>query len=234
MNAAIRWLADFVRGRTGEWPDRGDRLRVLAIAAVIVISSAATIVYGYRQGLLTGEQIYQCLAALLFIAAAVGLYYRSKAAYIGAYIFSLVLMASLAMPTVWLPVFAVLAWNGQNSAPISAMAIVEAWSILWTAFFVYAALRFIEFYGWLRRIGTKFGAALSGLIIVGGIFLVVWSAIDMSVGNSFVQAWMTDPEYYAAIRLGLVALLTPPIFAYAWWSYATLRSRAVRDAFGLP
>ena len=63
------------------------RLRVAAIAATIVITSISTVTDNVHQGLMTTRQMVYSLLALVFVAAAVGLYYRSKAAYIAAYIY---------------------------------------------------------------------------------------------------------------------------------------------------
>ena len=234
MDAAIRWLADFIRWRTDAWPDNGVRLRVVAISSAIVIMCVSTISDNVRQGLLATQQILNTWLALLFVAAAVGLYYRSKAAYVAAYIFTLTLSASFSFAAVWLPIFALLAQNGQAGHPIPPLMIVDATSIIWVAFFVFVVYRFLEVYGALRRIEAKLDSAIAGFVIVGWIFIAAWSVLDMVAGSSFVQAWLTNSDYLASLRVGFVAFVALPMFGYCLWSYATLRSRAVRDAFHLP
>lgn len=95
------------------------------------------------------------------------------------------------------------------------------------------AFRFLEVRDALRRIGTLLDSAIAGFVIVGWIFLTAWSVVDMVVGSSFVQTWLANPDYLASLRVGLIAFLALPMFGYCLWSYTTLRSRAVRDAFYL-
>lgn len=234
MNADIRWWADFARGRPSEWPDGGIRLRVLAIASVILLTSLATIVENVRAGLLTPDQIVYSIFALLFCLAAIGLNYRNRVAYFIAYLFTLSLFATLAVSVVWLPIFAGIAWNGQENSPTSPLTIVDIWAVIVLAIYIFIALRYYEFYAALRRVVAKLEYPIAGLVVVGGIFVIIWSGLDLTIGNAFVQAWMTNATYYASMRLGVVALLDVPLFAYSLWSYITLRSRAVRDAFSLP
>lgn len=233
MDAAIRWLADFVRWRTDAWPDNGIRLRIVAISSAIVIMSMSTITDNVRQGLLSIQQIANALVALLFVSAAVGLCYRSKAAYIAAYVFTLTLSASLAFAAVWLPIFALLAQNVHAGEPIPPLTIVDAFSLIFVSFLIFVAFRFLEVRDALRRIGTLLDSAIAGFVIVGWIFLTAWSVVDMVVGSSFVQTWLANPDYLASLRVGLIAFLALPMFGYCLWSYTTLRSRAVRDAFYL-
>lgn len=229
MNGAIRWLGDFVRGRTDPWSDRAARGRVLAIAAVICISSLGAVVDEVRNSRVLLAVIYA-----IWAAAGASLFVRSKAAYIASFVFTLLVTASFSYAAIWLPLFGVLAADTQGGDPLGPELVVYAWEILWLGLFALVAWRYFALYAWLRRTAPAIEPPLLGFAIVGAILLVAWSVAEAIVGTSWVQTWMTNPSYYGAVRIGAAVVSALPIFVYCMWSYVTLRSRAVRDAFDLP
>ncbi|HYK53813.1 MAG TPA: hypothetical protein VEV38_09820, partial [Candidatus Eremiobacteraceae bacterium] len=227
------WLADFVRGRKGEWPDAGARLRVYAIASVVLISSVAAVM---------GELLHWSASSpinlfgdTVSIGAGIGLFFRSKASYIVTYIFALILTMTNSIAAVVIPLIAFLVAQSQDSTAIDLTFFIYIWIVYWLAalaiIYVWA---FIPTYEFFKAIGRRIAEPLSGLYLLGALFTVAWSITGAIVGISNVQTLISKAALPRVSMLTLIMLLLLPALPFGFWMYTTLRSRAVRDAFDLP
>jgi len=232
MSAALRWLADSVRGRAGAWTDPGTRLRVLAIAAVVFVSnlSALAVDLRYPASIAPSSHVFGDVACVI---GAVGLLFRSKLAYMVAYIYTFVLGVSSASGIIWIPILAVTSGNVQAGSPFDGQLIQQIWMLLWVALLVFGVWKYYWLYDRLRRFAERFQSPLYGAVMAGAAIILAWSIVN-GIAPALVGGWLASTAIDPYLRLALFAAVLLLVYAYTMWSYATLRSRAVRDAFDLP
>jgi len=231
MNAALRWLADFVRGRTGPWPDGSTRLRVYVIAAVLLFAGISVLIYDFRQPL---WPLYPGSIAvhLIYVAGPIGLFYRSRASYIYAYLNVLIGAITTAGAVFMLPL-------GSIFRAVADVSLFELNVILICIFVGVLALcgfgvwNLEPFYKQLVSWRAALKGPTYGLVIVGGIFIVAWSIVQALDPTFFTDLMVANPNYQAS-AVALVVIAALPILASLLWAYVSLRSRAVRDSFDLP
>lgn len=232
MNAAIRWLADSVRGRAGAWTDRGVRLRVIAIAAIILIGNLSALVDDLRAPPPIAPALHVVIDAVVIVGA-IGVLFRSKLAYMVAYLYTFVLGMSAASGVIWIPILAVMSGDVQAGSPVDGQLIEQGAMLLWMALLVLGVWKYYWLYERLRRFAVRFQAPLYGLVIAGAAIVVAWSIVN-GVAPSLVGTWLASTQIDPYLRLAFFAAVLLLVYAYTMWSYATLRGRAVRDAFDLP
>ncbi|HET9341924.1 MAG TPA: hypothetical protein VFO25_03265 [Candidatus Eremiobacteraceae bacterium] len=231
MNAAIRWLADFVRGRSGPWPDSGTRLRVYIIAAMLLFGGICVLVYDFRQPL---WPLYPGTIALhlIYVAATVGLFYRSRAAYMYAYLYTLLGAITTACALFMLPLEAI--FRSLADDPIFELNVILICIFVGVlALLGYGVRKLEQLYKLLVSWRATLQGPTYGLVVVGGMFIIAWSVVQAVDPNFFTELMIENPSYNAS-AVGLLAIAVLPILAAFLWAYISLRSRAVRDAFDLP
>lgn len=231
MNAAIRWLVDFVRGRSGPWPDSGARLRVYVIAAMLLFGGICVLVYDFRQPLWP-LQPGSIAIHLMYVAATIGLFYRSRAAYMYAYLYTLIGAIATAGALFMLPLAAI--FRAVADDPIlDSNLILDCIFVGALALGALGIWKFEPLYKKLVAWRKPLQGPTYGLVVVGGIFIIAWSIVQAIDPTLFADLMIANPSYKAsAVALLLIAVL--PILASFLWAYISLRSRAVRDAFDLP
>lgn len=230
MNAAIRWLADFVRGRPGPWRNSGARLRVYVIAAMLLFGGISVLAYDFRQPL---WPLYpgSIVVHLIYVGAAVGLFYRSRAAYILAYLNILVGAITTASALFILPLAPIFRAIASDPAfELNVILICIFVGVL--ALFGVGVVKLDPCYKLLVSWRARVEALTYGLVIVGGIFIVVWSVVQAVDPTFFADIMAANPGVKAS-AFALLAIAVLPILAAFLWAYISLRSRAVRDAFEL-
>ena len=231
MNAAIRWLADFVRGRSGPWRDSGARLRVYVIAAMLLFGGICVLVYDFRQPLWP-LQPGSIAVHLTYVAATVGLFYRSRAAYMYAYLYTLIGAITTAGALFMLPLAAI--FRAVADDPIFELNVILVCIFVgMLALWAIGVWKFEPFYERLVSWRRPLQGPTYGLVIVGGMFIIAWSIVQAVDPTLLTDLMLSNPSYKAsAVTLLPIAVL--PILAAFLWAYISLRSRAVRDAFDLP
>ena len=231
MNAAIRWLADFVRGRSGPWPDSGARFRVYVIAAMLLFGGICVLVYDFRQPLWP-LQTSSIAVHLIYVAATIGLFYRSRAAYMYAYLYTLIGAITTAGACFMLPLAAMFRAIADN--PIfDSNLILDCIFVVALALWALGIWKFEPLYKKLVSWRTRLQGPTYGLVVVGGLLIIAWSIVQAIDPTLFADLMVSNPSYNASV-VGLLAIAVLPILAAFLWAYISLRSRAVRDAFDLP
>lgn len=231
MNAAIRWVGDFVRGRSGPWPDKQAQLRIYIIATILIFGGLCIIIYDFRQPL---WPLYPATIALhaFYAAAPAGLFYRSRAAYMYTYLYTLIGAASVASAASILPLASI--FRAFADDPIYELNVVLICIFVGViGLFGLGVWRLDQLYKKLVSWHTKLQGPAYGLVVVGGVFIIAWSisqAVDPTMFTDFMAANPTDQTLATAI----LEIAVLPMLAALLWAYTSLRSRAVRDAFELP
>lgn len=231
MNAAIRWLADFVRGRSGPWPDSGARLRVHVIAAMLLFGGICVLVYDFRQPLwpLQPDSI---AVHLIYVAATIGLFFRSRAAYMYAYLYTLIGAITTAGALFMLPLAAI--FRAVADYPDFELNVILVGIFVGgLALFGLGVWKLESLYKQIVSWRGLLQGPTNGLVIVGGVFIIAWSIVQAVDPTLFADLMVTNPSYKAS-AVALLAIAVLPILAAFLWAYISLRSRAVRDAFDLP
>lgn len=230
MHAAIRWLGDFVRVRSGPWPDDQARIRVFAIAAVLIFSGLCVIVYDFRQPLWpldTGS----IATHLIYVAVPAGLFFRSRAAYFYAYLYVLVGSMTTAVALFMVPLAYV--FRAVADEPLFALdAVLLGIFVCVLASFALGVWKLEPLYKRLLSWRASLFAPAYGLVVVGSVFVIAWSVVQ-AIAPTLPAAFLTDPKNQA-VGLPALAIAALPTLASLLWAYISLRSRAVRDAFELP
>lgn len=232
MNAAIRWLADSVRGRAEDWPDPGTRLRVLAIATILLIGNLSACADDLRYPPAIAPSLH-VVGDIACVIGAIGLLFRSKLAYMIAYVYTFVLGVSAASGIIWIPILAVMSGNVQAGSPFDGQLVQQIWMLLWIALLVFGVWKYHWLYERSRSIAARFQSPLYGAVMAGAAIMLAWSIVN-GIAPALVGGWLATTAIDPYLRLALFAVVLLLVYAYTMWSYATLRSRAVRDAFDLP
>lgn len=231
VNAAIRWLGDFVCGRGGAWADTGTRLRVQVIASLLVLQGVCAFVVELRDP--QQPVAFYIAIDVACIAAGAGIWWRSKAAYLVAFINTLFAALLGSAAAVFLPIIALVGWDIRAGSPVDTALIADAFLLVGIAIFAVGAWKFYPLAKWLRRRSDRLESPLFGLVIVGASLVIAWSSIN-AIDPTLILGWLSNKAFDPDLRMALLFLILVPMFAYILWSYVTLRSRAVRDAFELP
>ena len=229
MSAAFRRLADLLTRDVGAAPARS---RTRVIASILFIACLSGLVTDIRQQQVL-SQLFNVAITAVSAVAAIGLFFRNKIGYAIVYLNLLFIAIGASSAAVWIPMLVLTAADTQAGSPVEAIVIYDIWSLVFVVLLVAAFWRLLAFYSWLRKIADRFAAPALGLVIAGGTLVVAASLVDF-VDPTVVQDWLTTTSIDPWLRLAMFAIVLIPIFAYAMWSYVTLRSREVRDDFGLP
>jgi len=231
MSAAFQRLAGFVLAR-----DAGAaapaRLQTRAIASILFVACISGIVTDVRQQQVFA-QLFNVTITSVTAVAAVSLFFRNRIGYAIVYLNALFIGIGASSAALWVPMLVLTAADTQAGSPVDTLIIYYVWSLVWVALIVAAFWRLLALYGWLRKVADGWAAPALGLVIAGGALFIASSIVGF-VDPTMVQGWLTTTTIDPWLRLAVFAIVLIPIFAYAMWSYATLRSRAVRDDFGLP
>jgi len=232
MNAALRWLGDFVRGRAGGWTDAGTRLRVFVIAGILFVGGAGFLIDDARTQVPIVPS-WHYASDIVCIIGAGGLVFRMKLAYLISYAYTLVFSVLAAAGTISIPIQTVMSWDKQAGSPVNMLLIACVGAALWLVLIVGGIWKYDRVFEWMRALDARIHSPLYGLVMAGAVVAAAWSIVN-AITPAIISGWLSAPQVDPYVRLVLLSVVLVLVFAYAMWSYVTLRSRAVRDAFDLP
>jgi hypothetical protein len=134
---------------------------------------------------------------------------------------------------IWVPILALVAWDIKVASTVDPVIIAYGALLAGTAMLAASVWRFSDLYKWLCRFRDRFVSPLYGVVIAGATLGIAWSIVN-TIAPLVVNGWLSTPAVDPDVRLALFSIVLILMMAYLMWSYATLRSRAVRDAFDLP
>jgi hypothetical protein len=169
----------------------------------------------------------------IVVAAAVGIYYRSKLGYWVALCLTILSGVGAVAPLAGVPLVAMLRFP-------ALLGLVSA-ILLFGPVLVVAAILLVTLRNWtgleagLRSLSLRWARLIEMLAIVGAAEMIFFEAIfradrEQPIVAGLGTASATEFGFWSAWFF----VMCIPVAVYVLWSYGVLRSRETRDYFGLP